>query len=408
MNRNLPGVEPGRIIFAGFDMGPINAATREDIQHTVIMAAVLLLIGFSGIFLLFLAQAYRSATTSLTRIKAFSDNVVENMPIGLLAIGGDKKIISLNRTAESVLHLSSHELLGKSADKVLPEPLWALTDKFKAGESIIENEIEYPLADGKKVPLDVSVSLLEVDSEIFPGYMILFRDLTEIQYLKREIERSRRLASLGRLAAGIAHEIRNPLSSIKGFATYFRDRYRDEPEDRKTAEIMIQEVERLNRVISQLLEFARPMAIQKQSVSIHAVIQHSLDIIEKAARTKDIRINESLSSDIKDISIDPDKIKQVLLNLYLNALEAMGNGGSLSIELKKEEISGRKRLSVSDTGKGINKDDIEHVFDPYFTTKPSGTGLGLAIVHSIIEAHEGEVYVESEVDEWTTVTILLP
>jgi two-component system sensor histidine kinase HydH len=397
-----------QIIFVGLDMGPIEVARKADTRHTVVMALILLLIGFTGIVSLFLAQAYRSARTSLTRIKAFSDTVVENMPIGLLVIDPDGKIASFNQTAEAVLQRSSSEVLGKKADEILPKQLWSLIDELQTKKGIIEEEIDCPLEDGKMIPLEVSASSLEGDNGAFLGDVILFRDLTEVHNLKREIETNRRLASLGRLAAGIAHEIRNPLSSIKGFATYFRERYKDIPEDQRTAEIMVQEVERLNRVIGQLLEFARPVKINKKPTSINTVIQHSLKMIEGQAQVKNIKINARLSPEIKDVSIDADRINQVLLNLYLNSIEAMEHGGTLSVELSWDENSQTARIAVSDTGAGIKKEDMVHIFDPYFTTKQSGTGLGLAIVHNIVESHNGDVRVESEPGKGTTVTILLP
>jgi two-component system sensor histidine kinase HydH len=171
---------------------------------------------------------------------------------------------------------------------------------------------------------------------------------------------------------------------------------------------MVQDVDRLNRVIGQLLEFARPMYVQKKPTSLQTIIKHSLRMIEGETRSKDIEINTTLSPEIKEVLIDPDRINQVLLNLFLNAVEAMEGGGRLDIDLSWDGDSQRVKVSVSDTGAGIKKDDLVHVFDPYFTTKQSGTGLGLAIVHKIIESHKGEVGVKSEVGKGTTVTIILP
>lgn len=402
-----PDLDTGQIIFVGLDMELIESARKADMRHTVIMALILLLIGFAGIVSLFLAQAYRSAKTSLSKVKAFSDHVVENMPIGLLAIDMEGRIASFNQAAESVFQISSREALGKKAHDILPEQLESLIGDLENRKGIVEKEITCPIRDGKTIPMDVSASLLEGDKGVFLGYIILFRDLTEIQELKREIERNQRMASLGRLAAGIAHEIRNPLSSVKGFATYFKERYRNTPEDQKTAEIMIQEVDRLNRVIGQLLDFARPMAIQKKPTAIQSIIRHALKMIEGQAQGKNIKITTSFSPDIENVNIDPDRIKQVFLNLYLNAIEAMENGGTLSVNLSQEGDPKRIKIEISDTGAGIKKEDLVHIFDPYFTTKQSGTGLGLAIVHKIIESHGGEVKVESELGKGTTVTIFL-
>jgi two-component system, NtrC family, sensor histidine kinase HydH len=408
--RDFPELEQkeGReIIFVGLDMGPLDAARKEDMRHTLLMASVLLLIGFAGVVLLFLAQAYRATRSSLTRIQAFSDRVVENMPVGLVAVDENEKVVSLNRAAEEIL--AGPEATALASPAVVPSEMSDLSSELKPGErEVIEKEIACRLADGRVLSLDVSISLLQDDEGKAMGHIILFRDMTEIQALKREIETSRRLASLGRLAAGIAHEIRNPLSSIKGFATYFRERYRDNQEDRNTAEIMIKEVDRLNRVISQLLDFTRPMALQKKPISIQVLIQHSLKMIERQASSGGVVIRADVDSSLGEIAVDFDLISQVLLNLYLNALEAMDEGGTLSVSCSEGAGNQGLKISVADTGTGIEGQNLEHIFDPYFTTKQTGTGLGLAIVHKIIEAHGGEVRVESEAGQGTTVALFLP
>jgi len=409
MREEIPPSEEPEIIFVGLDMGPIEAARKQDTTNTILLGSILLLVGFAGVFSLFLAQAYRSTRTSLTRIKAFSDNVVEKMPVGLVAMDGNGRIVSFNQTAEATLRLASDQVIGRTAFEVLPHQVLDLVSALKNGtRTAIGKELDCSFPDGRMVPLDVTLSSLKGEDGTVWGTIILCRDLTEVQGLKREVETSRRLASLGRLAAGVAHEIRNPLSSIKGFATYFKERYRDNPDDQKTSEIMIQEVDRLNRVITQLLEFARPPAIQKKRASLQSLIQHSLKMIERQASAKEIQVRSYLPSEIKEVELDPDGINQVLLNLYLNAVEAMDQGGTLTVSLHRQERSPWVKVAVSDTGRGISREDLEHVFDPYFTTKQTGTGLGLAIVHKIIEAHGGEVKAESDVGRGTTVTVLLP
>ena len=408
MSRQGDAADSRQVIFLGLDMEPVEAARQEDIRHSIFMALTLLLIGFAGIVSLFLAQAYRSTRTSLSRVKAFSDNLVHNMPIGLLAIDADERIASFNQAAESVLKLSSSSAMGKRPAEILPQPLWEFFNQLKTRQGLIDKELDCPVKNGKIIPLEVVGTSLKGEEDSAVSWVILFRDLTEIQHLKKEIARTQRLASIGRLAAGVAHEIRNPLSSIKGFATYFKERYREIPEDHKTAEIMIQEVERLDRVIGQLLEFARPMNIQKKTASLEDVIRDSLRMVEAEARQRGIRVDFSSDPQTKEVRIDTDRIRQVLLNLYLNAIAAMESGGTLSVELRQDDDTGRFRIIVSDTGTGIKNSDLPHLFDPYFTTKPSGTGLGLAIVHKIIESHGGEVSVESRYGEGATVTIRLP
>jgi len=396
-----------RIIFIGLNMGPVEAARKEASKHTILMALVLLFIGFSGMISLFFAQGYRSARISLSRIKAFSDSLVENMPIGLVALDNNEKILSFNQVAEAVLERSTAEVVGKKGADALPAELMEVVGMLKAGQAIIEIETDCTGRDGKTIPLEVIATVLKEDNGALLGHVILFRDLTEVERLKKEVARSRQLASLGSLAAGIAHEIRNPLSSIKGFATYFKERYRDNAEDGKTADIMVQEVERLNRVIGQLLEFARPISMDRKATALAAVIRHALKMIENDARGKNVSIKMDLAPDVPDVVIDADKMKQVLLNLFLNALEAMPQGGTLSVGLARSDAR-TVRLTVADTGPGIEEQNLVRIFDPYFTTKQSGTGLGLTIVHKIIEAHDGEIRVASTRGKGTTVSIMLP
>jgi len=397
-----------QVIFVGLDMTSVENAAREDIHHSIFMGFVFLLIGFAGIVTLFMAQAYRSARTSFSRVKAFSDNLVENMPMGLVAIDPEEQIASFNQTAESMLGISAHQAFGKRLPEVLPLAFQDFFNQLKTESGPINRELEASLNNERTLPLEVIGTALRGEDGAALGWVILFRDLTEIQHLKKEIAQSQRLASIGRLAAGVAHEIRNPLSSIKGFATYFKERYRDTPKDQQTAEIMIQEVERLDRVIGQLLEFARPLSLQKKATQLDVLIRHSMKMVEGDARQKGIALNVKNDPRINTVQIDPDRIKQVLLNLYLNALEAMEGGGELSVAYRRVNTNQSIQITVSDTGPGIKPEDLPHLFDPYFTTKTSGTGLGLAIVHKIIESHKGEIQIKSRRGEGTTITMVIP
>ena len=401
--------EKEQVIFVGLEMTQIEEARQEDARHTLLMAIIFLLVGLGGISSLFLVNAYRTTKSSLKRIKAFSDNVVDNMPIGLVAVDSDMTIVSFNHAAELILKKGTPLVIGKSADTVMPPEFVDLLKEMNKSKANVEKEINYQTPEGKRLILETNISILEGDEHSFLGHIILFRDITEIRSLEREVERSSRLASIGGLAAGVAHEIRNPLSSIKGFATYFSERYNHIPEDKKTAEIMIHEVERLNRVIGQLLELAKPVNVEKRPLSVHKLIQHSVKVIERDAEKKNIRINiTDIPNDLPRIELDSDRMNQVFLNLYLNAIDAMSEGGTLSIDVAPEHDSRMLRITVTDTGRGIDKKDLAHVFDPYFTTKQSGTGLGLSIVHRIIESHNGEITIESELGKGTIVTIFLP
>ena len=393
------------IIFVGLDMSALEDARLADMKHSVVMGIVLLLIGFAGVVMLFMAQSYRSTKASLSRIKAFSDHLVENMPIGLIAVDNNRRIALSNNTAGSILSISPPDISGKGAEEILPPALWKLISGLEDQKGVIETEVECIFNDGKVVPLEVSATELKDEKNNFLGYIILFKDLSEVRSLRREVARSQRLASLGSLAAGVAHEIRNPLSSIKGFAVYFKERQEKE-EDKQIAGIMIQEVDRLNRVVSQLVELARPVSVSKKPVSLRTLIENSLKLLEIDATEKKIEIKTVFMAEDIQIAVDGDRINQALLNLYLNAIESMEKGGRLAVSLSEGE--GGAIIKISDTGPGIGEKDLPHVFDPYFTTKTTGTGLGLAIVHSIIEAHGGKITVESRSGEGTTFKLFLP
>lgn len=396
----------GLVIFVGLDMGPIIAAHEEDRRHTIWMAVVFLLIGCAGIISLLLAQGYRAARSSLSRIKAFSDSLVENMPIGLIATDAGGRLSAFNHTAEAILKRTAAEVLGKPAEEILPGSCRELFRTLALERRLIERAFDCAVEEGRTIPLQIIATTLCEENGAFVGHVLLFRDMTEIRRLEEEVARSRRLASLGSLAAGVAHEIRNPLSSIKGFATWFRERYRDNPEERETAEVMIREVDRLNRVITQLLEFARPLTMHRVPTPLQAVIRHALKMVEGEAQAKRIVVETDLSVEVGEIPLDADRMTQVLLNLFQNAIGAMEGGGLLRISLDRRDEKG-VRITVADTGIGIPKEELPRVFDPYFTTRPSGTGLGLAIVHKIVEAHGGEVRLESEPGRGTTATVLL-
>ena len=406
-DRPLDEPEPLSII-VGLDMTTIEAARKSDTRHFLLMVSVLLLIGFTGIILLFLFQSYRTTRASLSRIQAFSDTLVENMPIGLVAVDTQYRVASVNAAGAAVLGLPSLDVTGKSGRDVLPEELWFQLQELEEQDRAVDRELVCTLHNGHVVPLEISAAALADESGRIQGTIILFKDLSEVKSLREEVERNQRLATVGRLAAGVAHEIRNPLSSIKGFATYFKERYREVPEDQHIADIMIQEVDRLNRVVTQLLEFARPVSISRKQISLKEFIVDSLKLVERQAAENGVSVEADLPENGAAAHLDPDKLNQVLLNLYLNAIEAMTDGGRIIVNLEKDEQKNRVEIRVSDTGSGIPESELSHIFDPYFTTKPTGTGLGLAIAHNIIQGHGGEIHTESRVGVGTTFRILIP
>ena len=413
--RIAQGIPPGQnkskdrktdmIIFVGFNMATIEKADSEDTRNTIIIALILLLIGSSAIIFLFLAQAYRLTRTSLSRITIFSEALVKNMPIGLIALDDQGKIVTCNEKAQSVLEVACSDALGREALTILPEPLKKILAELPTSGGFLERDIQLISSEGKEHTWEAVAAGL-MDEEIPAGRILLIRDVTEIRQMENEVTRSRHLNSIGSLAAGVAHEIRNPLSSIKGFAVYFKERLSGNKEDEQTADVMIAETERLNRVISQLIEFARPLELKKEKVQFVELVQHTIKLIASDAQKNKISVEIAASTDLPEVEVDPDKIKQVLLNIFLNSLAALKEGGNLKIELSP----GKDNLTViiSDNGGGIEKMDLLKIYDPYFTSKPAGTGLGLAVVQKIMEAHGGRIDVKSTIGKGTKVFLHFP
>ena len=393
------------IIFVGFNMAKIEKADSEDTRNTIVIALILLLIGSSAIISLFLAQAYRLTRRSLSRITIFSEALVKNMPIGLIALDDQGKIVNCNEKAQAVLEVACSDALGREAITVLPEPLKKILTELPASGGFLERDIQLISSEGKEHIWEAVAAVL-MDEGIPAGRILLIRDVTAIREMENEVTRSHHLNSIGSLAAGVAHEIRNPLSSIKGFAVYFKERLSGNKEDEETADIMIAETERLNRVISQLIEFARPLELKKEKVKFIELVQHTIKLIASDTQKNKISAEIAAAADLPEVEVDPDKIKQVLLNIFLNSLAALKEGGKLTIELLRKVDN--LTIIISDNGAGIEKMDLPKIYDPYFTSKPAGTGLGLAVVQKIMEAHGGRIDVKSTIGEGTKVFLYFP
>ena len=392
------------ILFIGLDMGPLSTAQATDMRYTVGLGFFVLLLIVSGIISLALAQSYRSSESLLARMRIFSKTIIEKMPIGLILFDNQKKLILTNQAGELILSRIPNN---PPPQRPIPSFMADLLNEIEQTGSALEKETDIVAEDSKAVSLELIGTPLYEEKGTIMGYLFLIRDITEILSLRKEKDRNQRLATVGSLAAGIAHEIRNPLSSIKGFATYFKERYKDQKDDGEIADILIAEVERVNRVITQLLDFSRPVVMDRHNIPAKEIIERSLKKIASQITGRTIKIQKNLQDEQAVIWFDVDKMEQVLLNLYMNALDAMPEGGTLTVSLATQKNS-MVQITVADTGCGISPKDLSRIYDPYFTTKSTGTGIGLAIVHRILEFHNGHIHVESEKGHGTTVTLLLP
>ncbi|MDK9708330.1 MAG: ATP-binding protein [Desulforhopalus sp.] len=398
--------EGEKVILVGLDPKPFQDAAREDIRNTAIISGVLIVLGMAGFISMFWLQSYRTTQRSLQDTSAIADQVVKSLPVGLVATDKDGKISIYNKAAERITGLDLKNARGNEPASIMPANFCGLREYLDRGESISEKEMECEFTADKIVPISISASSIVNEEGTFVGQVLILRDLGEIRRLEEEVRRKEKLAAIGGLAAGVAHEIRNPLSSIKGIASYYKSKFTDGSEDKEMAEVMIEEVDRLGRVISQLLEFARPAELNLRPANLNEILEHSARLVKQEAIAKNIQIDLNLSPKGEPVLADPDRLTQCFLNLYLNGLQAMENGGRLIISSFIR--NGGFAVDIKDSGSGISADDLTKIFDPYFTTKTKGTGLGLAIVHKIVEAHQGQVKVRSTIGQGTVFSIILP
>lgn len=406
-NTNNDDKSDQSIIFAAFDTEALDAMQAKNIRNTMIFLSILILLTLASILALFWARRYQLSKRQLQDSQAISSEIISNLPIGLITTNAQQQISRVNHAAESIFANSEQSMSGQAIEQALPEEWQQLVADCQNHQPVSEREIDYCLKNGQRIPLSISVARIINNSGSYLGNVFIFRDMREVRQLQEEVRRKEKLAAIGSLAAGVAHEIRNPLSSIKGFAKYFEGRSPQGSEEQELAKVMIKEVDRLNRAVTELLELVRPSDLRLQKVNINDVIEHSLQLIRQDATGKNIEILFSRDQDLPLMEIDPDRFTQVLLNLYLNAIQAIGAEGTLEVNVQLSEQS-MLLISVKDSGKGIKRQDLVNIFDPYFTTKASGTGLGLTIVQKVIEEHHGRVSVSSSPGKGTRFDMTIP
>lgn len=397
-----------KMIALSLRLATFDTARREDRHHTLLMAAILVALGTGALYFIFIVQNYYLVDRTLDRMKSYTENVVESMADGLISIDREGKIVTLNRQAGEILGAGRERLEGNKITSVLGEEIGQILGSM-AGQALVrDREMDIHKDEDGRIPLSLSVAPLRDEKGEKMGSVLLIKDLREIRDLQEKVHRSERLASLGRLAAGVAHEIRNPLSSIKGFAQYFVKRFSGHDEEQGYASVMVKEVDRLNRVITDLLDFAGPKEPRREPQSLETIAEQALKLLAPDLEARKVEVVKEYEPDLPAVPVDRDRISQVFINLLLNALESMETGGEIRISLRRCGPPPAVEISVADTGAGIPEDDLEKVFEPFFSRKRKGTGLGLAIVHQIVESHRGDIKVESSPGKGTTFRMRLP
>jgi two-component system sensor histidine kinase HydH len=402
---------PNAIVVLGLRMKAFEEARQTDLHHALIMAAILLALGTGALFFIFVIQNYYLVDTTLKQTQDYTAQVVANMANGLLSIDPQGEVVSFNRLALELLGVEERAIKGMKLSDMIDFEASGIQETLSTCRPVLEREIYHRNVSGGPVPLAVSVTPIVGDEDKCKGAVIILRDLREIKRLEEKVRRSEKLAAVGKLAAGVAHEIRNPLSSIRGFAQFLRHALAERPKDREYAEIMVKEVDRMNKVVTDLLTFARPLKTELTFTDFQELLEHVLRLVQADAQRRGVEIHKNISEDLPGIDLDANQMTQCLLNLTLNALQVLDAGGNIEVGATMAADYSRLLIWVEDDGSGIPAEDLDKIFDPFFTTREQGTGLGLAIVHTIVENHNGEIRVESPVPEknkGTRFTISIP
>lgn len=330
-------------------------------------------------------------------MRAHLDGILESLSTGVLVVSETDVISRSNKAAVALLGEIGSPLRGRRATDVLSV----------AGLTVCER----PQRMGQTV-VTITQTALRKESGAPSGHLILIQDVTRMCQLEEQLQRKDRLAAMGELIGRIAHEIRNPLGSVELFASMLQRDLSEHPSAKQYAEQISQAVHSMDQLLTNLLMYTRPARTARAWCRAESLVEESLILAAHAINKASVEIRLNLDPSIPSIWCHEGQMKQVLLNLVVNAMQAMPQGGMLTISLHAESLdvlgAPAIRLAVSDTGVGIDSTHRSRIFDPFFTTKEEGTGLGLAIVHSLVEAHQGRIDVESTVGKGTTCSVILP
>lgn len=425
-NRGLPGSGPFArfhnqdtgntrqqyYVAVGLDMRAFDRTLSRLRFQIFMLSLAMLLVGAGGWLSLAAVQGYRISQQTLAEIQAFTGLLIARLPVGIIATDRKGRLTTWNRAAARILGVSAEEAIGKEPEVVLPDALKTffspVTKEGGNGEDGSREAEVRICIHGSEVALICYLIAIRDKEDRFMGQVLLLSDVTELKALEKEMRQNERLAAVGRMAAGVAHEVRNPLSSVKGLALLLKDKFADTSRESEMATLLVREVERMNRTISELLSFARPATLDLAPVGLDELLRQSVRLIEADAASDAIVTTIDIEEGLPPVMADRDRLNQVIINIMLNAVQSMEQGGELRVGCRAVAGGDVIEVTIADTGCGMDRETLEQVFYPYFTTRKGGTGIGLAISQKIISDHGGTIRMESTPGQGTVVTIELP
>ncbi|HKR01059.1 MAG TPA: ATP-binding protein [Pyrinomonadaceae bacterium] len=350
------------------------------------------------------------ATQTLANLRALHERIVESIRSGVVTTDLQGRIYIFNAAAEEITGYKAEDVRGQGASIFfgeIEERIRQSMSAAEAGEPSPRFEADCLTADGLRLRLGFSIFPLFAESGETTGLVITFQDLTQVRALEETSRRQDRLAAVGRVAASIAHEIRNPLAAMRGSIQVLRSEVDGNSSQAELMEIILRESDRLNRIITDYLTYARPRSHAHLSVDVRELLQETFTLLRHSPELQPHHsLEEKFTEEALIVSADAAQLKQVFWNITRNALQAMPDGGALRAELRPA-AGNRLRITFTDTGRGMSPEQVEHLFEP-FSSRTGGTGLGLSIVYQIIRDHGGTINVRSREGQGTTITIELP
>ncbi len=360
--------------------------------------------------------------TRLQDARNYNEVLLDNLVTGVVAADTEGRVTVCNREAQRILHVDGNDaVIGRPAAEILPEPIWEeVTASLVSGRVVRDRDLLLRSQAPDEQSVRYATAVFGGEGRVASGVLLVLQDTSAIRKLEGQIRRSDRLASIGTLAAGMAHEIKNPLVCLKTFVQLLPSQY-DDPDFRNTfTPLLGNEVERINAIVSQLLNFSRPVKPILEPLSLHAALDAAWRLAAQQSKAKGLVFERHYHSERDRLLGDQRLLGQVFLNLFLNGLDATERGGKLTVSTRAVgppeqpwcqdalETDTWIEVQVCDTGSGIAPEERERIFDPFFTTKANGTGLGLSVAHGIVLEHHGLIDVESTLGMGACFRVLLP
>ncbi len=388
------------IIRIGLSMDEVRAIERQSLRRNIMRSVILFFVALLTITALIANQNFRISRQRIQAMETFTGNILERMQDAVITIDADQKISIFNKQAEKLFGIDASHVLDRLFSEIARERFSCLKEIFFSDVS--NKEISLVCPDKSERTVSIAITRSEKNTTA------VIRDLTETKRLQQEIERREKLSAMGELAAGVAHEIRNPLNAISMIAQRYEKEFKPAhgiKEYTMITSVLLKEARRVNNIIQQFLRFARPPKLKIEPTLVSDFLSHTEALFKSGAKAKGVDF--SLASNCEGmLNIDQEQMTQALLNILQNALEATPKGGNIQLQCAKSDSA--VHIDVIDSGQGIPKNQLQKIFNLYYTTKPNGTGLGLAITQQIIQQHNGSIRVESEEGKGTRFRLTLP